>query len=381
MEHACPDDRTSSLNSALYGTRERCTPVRVRLPGTAPQVKLELPLAGHSKPRVHFVNAPHPGDDIVGPSGFRGEEHSFDRVSEVVVPLSAARPIGRKLANQSIQVGSFALGQKFLPGFVNREALDLGGDGKLSFLESSWQRVKRRVGFFPLRDKALLGGAKTGDDVSVHWVQPLGSAVDSLVAINGKQSPGARRTSELPGGSRIRQRARWVNALSDELDLGEARGLVGSLLKGRWTPDLTREYANCRGLRVFADARAAGLKFLGGGTTTMVTGEGEAAVARVYAYTYAFHEGKTFRVYPELLAKLAVYASLRKRSPALVLALRTRASDWCKKVGMDIEEVAHVLAPSVAIAYLPTTQEVIGASILEQHPPESLRGGWWTSVA
>lgn len=295
----------------------------------------------------------------------------------VVVSRDEGSPPPRRSPWRVGFAGSFGLGRKIRHDHVERRVI--GDDhGSLSFVETGWRRFKMNVGYLPQRDVPQVGEARTSDDVLVHWSPSPVIAVDRLVSVSSKlSSPGARRTSELPAGSRLRQRARWVCGLNPD----KQRNLVGCILRGRWTPDLTSELALDRGLSRFVEARGGAVKFLGGGTTVTKVGEGAEEVAHRLAYLWVCDKGKTFRVYPELLAKLAVYATLRKRSPALVLALRTRASEWCKKVGMDIEEAAHVLAPSVAIAYLPTTQEDIGASILETAPPAGLRGGWWTTVA
>jgi hypothetical protein len=155
---------------------------------------------------------------------------------------------------------------------------------------------------------------------------------------------------------------------------------LGPLLKGRWTPDLSREFATPAAAALVA-ARGGSVKFLGGGTLTKSFGEGEKATTVELAYVNAVHEGTCFRLFPELLAKLACYATFRPRVPTLVSALRTRALEWAKTQHLTAEETADTLGPTVAMAYLPTAQEIAGQKVLQATGtdgslPEA--EGWWS---
>jgi hypothetical protein len=110
---------------------------------------------------------------------------------------------------------------------------------------------------------------------------------------------------------------------------------------------------------------------------------GEGKETKRLSYVWAVEHGATFRLFPELLAKLATYATFRKRAPVLVQALRTRAQEWCKTNGLSAEDCADTLAQTVALAFLPTAQEVSGAkalSRLAQKPSEiAVADGWWNA--
>jgi len=287
--------------------------------------------------------------------------------------------------NPELKVGDFKLGVQIIKGHVVREPLGvLSGDvdplrensGPLSFVEKHWKARHLRSGFIP---RLATGSSAELSDPNrlqtVHWSAPERSAKAALdKAAKVKVDPGRRIGPEAPAGARLRQRAAWVLSLNPD----KRNPVLGRLLKGRWTPDLSVEFAH-----PFADAfvraRGGDVKFLGGGTVTKSIG-GENS--EVLTYVNASYKGGVFPIYPELLAKLASYATLRERKPDLVSALRTRALEWCKRSGFSAEETAETLGPSVALAYLPSAQEVTATEILRDATSNGSlpkAEGWWST--
>jgi len=133
-------------------------------------------------------------------------------------------------------------------------------------------------------------------------------------------------------------------------------------------------------LSAFVAARGRELKFFGGGTLNVKSAGSEKF--RDVAFVWALHEGTVFRLVPELLARLATYATFRKRNGTLVQSLRTRCQEWCKAEGVPTEVTAELLAPTVALAFSPSEQEKVGTAILEGcQPASSGSESWWNASA
>lgn len=286
----------------------------------------------------------------------------------------------------------FSLGRKILKGHVVREVLPLpvnpldplGVHGKqpLTFLERGWKAIHMRVGFFPRRDEGVVPTGSGLVDQKVHWSPTAGikTARGELekLAESTKYTPGVRKASEAPAGVRLRSRARWVLSLNPD----KTNPFLGALLKGRWTPDLSCEFAP-HDLARFVAAWGDRVKFLGGGIleTTKTAELGTEQETLSHVYVHAEVNGSVVPIYPALLAKLSSYAAFRVRGPALVQALKVRATEWCKRNGFSEESTAETLAPSVAIAHHPSRVEASAMKLFQQEsgavePPSA---NWWTA--
>jgi len=129
--------------------------------------------------------------------------------------------------------------------------------------------------------------------------------------------------------ARLRSRAVWVRRL--EHVLGGSSGVVGALVKGRWTPDLPLASRTNFANLVLTHAEG-GAKILGGGSLS--TGEGDKKRMETYILV-ELSDGSRETVFPELLARLASYSLLRERDATLLSALRLRAQEWCKGAGLS----------------------------------------------
>lgn len=340
-------DASSPLNRGLFGDcgSEPITSVRVRLPGCAPRVikVSDVPVFSATG---GFVESP----SALGLPGFAW-------------PLGCTRAWNITAKNAS----RFFLGRQMLRNHVVREPNSVLLASKkdspeplsneLPLLDKFWKPVHMRVGYFPRRETVAKGETSDFADPRVNWSVPKTTAVSSLKqALDGKRLPGARKTSEAPAGARLRARARWVLGLNPD----KQRRFVGGLLSGRWTPDLSCEFAHPR-LSLFVAARGHAVKFLGGGMLTLSKGD----VSRDVAFVWCLHDGAVFRIVPELLARLSAYAVFRKRDAALVQSLRTRCQEWCKAEGVSTEVTADLIGPTVALAFSQTAQEKVGTNILE----------------
>jgi hypothetical protein len=144
-------------------------------------------------------------------------------------------------------------------------------------------------------------------------------------------------------------------------------GSVGSFVRGRWTPDLPSPgYSPGRNL-VLA-ARPDGVKILGGGS---VLGKEDDRVAYLVVEEA---DGAVSVVFPELLAALRSYAFLRAREATLVLALRSRALEWCKKKGLADSSTAVAVGTAVSWAWVESPEELRALSSITASP--SLP--WWS---
>lgn len=294
-------------------------------------------------------------------------------------------------------------GTEFIRGFVARQPLyhptdtdAFGCKVKIGMVEQGWKPLHIRSGFFPRKDEGARASQSVVEDLvqprvfgksgqTVHWSQLEGSAQRLLeqqvrVIGNSQSGPGIRKLSEASASARLRRRARWVLSMNPDKD----NEWLGKLLKGRWTPDLSREFAPSH-LASFVAAWGDRVKFLGGGTLKTLQPSGEEDKEdTVLEHTYVLAEinGSVVPLYPALLARLSSYAAFRVRGASLVQALKVRATEWCKKSCFTEEQTADTLAASVALAHYPSRVEKSATKLLEEEssvvgPPSA---HWWTSV-
>jgi len=207
------------------------------------------------------------------------------------------------------------------------------------------------------RDGALIARVDEGTLADGVSGQPLGSdVVDEFT-----HKP---LTAHLC--ARPRRRAVWVKRL--ERVLGPAPpGVVGLFVRGRWTPDLP-DVNYSQGVNIALDLRPDGVKILGGGS---VLGKGDSRVAYLLVEE---RDGTVSTVFPELLAALRSYAFLRAREATLVLALRSRALEWCKVRGLSDSSASVAVESAVSWSWVESPAELRALSSIKQKP--SLP--WWS---
>lgn len=146
--------------------------------------------------------------------------------------------------------------------------------------------------------------------------------------------------------TRLRRRARWVRVL--EAALGGRRGVVATLLRGRWTPDLPApEKPDV--FNYLLGSVENGVKILGGGATEVEGDGGGYTLDGVYLVVDT-GEGVEV-VFPQLLGRLRQYSLGRKRDGLLFSALRSRAVEWCrtKRLRSHVADIAVASAVSYAM--------------------------------
>lgn len=166
--------------------------------------------------------------------------------------------------------------------------------------------------------------------------------------------------------SRLRRRARWVRRVEDSLAL--RRGTLGSLIRGRWIPDLpSSEYP--AGLNVVLSQFEDGAILLGGGEVQGKDG------ARVAYYHVELSDGSREVLFPDAVSKLASYALLRQRDATLVSALRLRALEWCKSAGIADDLRLLVVSSTLRLVFECSKSEASLEDALTALGPAPLR--WW----
>jgi len=152
--------------------------------------------------------------------------------------------------------------------------------------------------------------------------------------------------------SRLRRRARWVRVA--EAVLGTRYGTVGTFCRGRWTPDLPSQTCP-REVAYLLGTIPDGARCLGGGT---IDGRPDQTGQRsCNLYVVLDVRGTTSVVFPELLAKLRLYALCRARDVTLLGALRTRAVEWCKAESLDSVSSDLAVTGALGLAMIPSTLE------------------------
>jgi hypothetical protein len=169
--------------------------------------------------------------------------------------------------------------------------------------------------------------------------------------------------------ARPRRRAVWVRRLASVLGTVPG-GTVGAFVRGRWTPDLP-SVNNSAGLNRVLSDRPGGVRILGGGS---VLGKRESSDIRVAYFVVEDEFGTVSTVFPELLSSLRSYAWLRARESTLVLALRSRALEWCKKQGLPDTATSVAVEAAVGWAWQLSDREREAREQLSEEPLLP----WWS---
>lgn len=182
------------------------------------------------------------------------------------------------------------------------------------------------------------------------------------------------------GVSRLRRRSRFVNRLSDDMRL--EKGLVGRLLRGRWTPDLPTPQWPAEN-RFLAALIQDGVKVLGGGLCgkSPIPAGLDPSDPRMEVVTYMRidYQGKEVLVIPKLVGLLSTKAVFTRRDAHLVASLRSKAIEWCKLRALDNSCTSLCLPASVALACVKHQPESDGEEVLERSAalPHRLLGLLW----
>lgn len=202
------------------------------------------------------------------------------------------------------------------------------------------------------------------------WLSARARLQDSDPAILVGLPCGGNRLALVSGlrSDRLRRRARWVRAL--EASLGGRRGVVASLFRGRWTPDLPSK-ADSLDVSYLLESIENGAKLLGGGVIRAVShtapGSGASPPSETrHVYLTLDVGGECLVVLPALLAKLRLYSLYRKRDAQLLGTLRSRAVEWCKRESLPALEADIVVAGTTALAFVASTHERAAASCVER---------------
>jgi hypothetical protein len=175
--------------------------------------------------------------------------------------------------------------------------------------------------------------------------------------------------------TRLRRRAVWVRRV--EGWLGGDVGCLSKFLRGRWTPDLPTLSGNIE-LNSLLTYFRHGAKCLGGGT---VHGESRDVVSGASSESpqgylvLELADGSRNVVFTDLFFRLASYAFLRKRDAVLVSSLKSRALEWCKKVGLSEGHTWVAVSSAIHLAWqLSPAEEYASAAVWPGRTPRY----WWS---
>lgn len=154
----------------------------------------------------------------------------------------------------------------------------------------------------------------------------------------------------LPGLSRVRRRALWVRRLQDLV--GGRVEFVGNLLCGRWCDDLLTDSANPYAMAVRSWV-TGGVAIVGGGRIRASS----SAPPLVFLVTNGPQTGQRI-LFPELVGRLKAYTWMRPRTEELLVALRSRARDWCSDAKLPSHLWSSVISGAVLSAMEEDTSEV-----------------------
>lgn len=160
----------------------------------------------------------------------------------------------------------------------------------------------------------------------------------------------------LPGLSRVRRRAVWVHRLQDFL--GGRVGFVAELTKGRWRQDLLLGGAEPR-VAWLRSWLSEGVVVVGGGhiRTKLLS------PPLVYLVANGPH-GDQRVVFPSLVGRLLAYAWMRPRTDELLVAVRSRARDWCDTEGLPAELWPDAVSGAVLSVLAEQRSEIEAETVL-----------------
>jgi hypothetical protein len=194
------------------------------------------------------------------------------------------------------------------------------------------------------------------EDVYVSGVPaPVGHAE----GIQFAQAARLTHASVTAGGltaTRCRRRARWVCSL--QTYLGGRPGIVGSLVRRRWTPDLpsSDRPVTVNSVLALLDGDA---KLLGGGVIR------SSDPARHEPFIVLETDNGREVVIPNLLGRLCRNTFGRERDASLLAQLRSRAVEWCADAKVLPCVVPLVVPGHVALALRETAPERLARESLE----------------
>jgi len=168
--------------------------------------------------------------------------------------------------------------------------------------------------------------------------------------------------------SRLRGRSTWTNRL--QAYLGGRPGIVGDLVKRRWTPDLPNSSRplSANALLGLLDHEA---KLLGGGVLPCSDAPEPSKRAPSEPFLVVETAKGRLVICPTLLAHLTLHACFRPRTQDLLAGLRSRAREWLREHGIAELASAFVLPDTVAAAFSESAPEKLARERLdveEDHP-------------
>jgi hypothetical protein len=162
------------------------------------------------------------------------------------------------------------------------------------------------------------------------------------------------------------------------------------MLRGRWKPDLPVDQLP-QHLRFLGSVLKHGAVFLNWGTVQTRAREvgldgKDMEVEREVAWTRIRLGERDYVIFPELFARLSLLSFFRARSSTLVHSVKSRALEWCKKVGLEDTYALQGLPQTVALAMLVSTPELAGIELLDSRAVHGKNWfpwvrrtsrGWW----
>jgi hypothetical protein len=219
--------------------------------------------------------------------------------------------------------------------------------------------------------------------VLLAWPFALGAPVPMVpdwVRTDGSRQPlgesaGVAETRRVPVTAHLcarpRRRAIWVRKM--EAVLGPVPVTVGEVVRGRWLPDLPSVEFSA-GLNLVLSQMDDGVRIRGGGSVQGKPKEGDlGGFEKVPYFVCELRDGSLETVFPDLLAALSSYAFLRKRDATLLLALRSRAVEWCKRSGLDQPSGLVAVSFTTRWAWSISAAEFRARAGMEEEP----LAPWW----
>jgi len=172
------------------------------------------------------------------------------------------------------------------------------------------------------------------------------------------------------GRLRLRRRGRWEHAFVRSLGLRQ--GYLGAVLSGRWRPDLSGEGADLDVADWLSAFLADGAKVVGGGFCELDDPDADDV-----PYVRVILGDREVNLLPGLVARLSLYSCYRKRSAALLSALRTRAVEWMREKRISDYFASLCLPGTLSLAFVKGGEEEAGEGILSSVAARESMGENW----
>jgi hypothetical protein len=210
----------------------------------------------------------------------------------------------------------------------------------------------------------------------------LGDHIQGLLEREVQGEPGVRNVQVATPlrGLRLRKRGRWTCAFRAFLGTQDEVS-VGDVIRGRWTPDLSKNAASMSASVYLAELIASGrAHVVAGGVARKVPTRVPDGEPTHTTWTVVAIGGRTLYVSMEVLYRLSMYTVFRERNRDTLIGAKARAKDIAKELAIADDDMSLMLPGTVALAMMLQRHEREADLVLVSEKSWYSAVGWGLSV-